>query len=861
MLKLKTVRSLLTFSTFLLWCSSFAQTGNSFLTHFSPSDERIDYRSNGMVQDGRGLLYFTNKKGVLEFDGKNWQLIGTPGAVYTLSLLHEEVYVGGVFGFGKLAQKGNERIYQPIFSSPVFSSVVCKDRVYACNETSLFIVSDEKIVKEIKAEGVTTFSGLLEAYETLFIRTGDQPLLQLKDDKLIKAEVLLPSSSEIIFTSTHPKTGNMIIGTESGGVFLMSEKSPAAELKFDDVAFVRQNLLVSGVWINESQVALGTLLGGVVLVDTRTGVTFDHLDFSTGLPDNEVFAMTTDHSGGVWVAHEYGFTRIAPWLPFKSFNHFPGLNGNLLCVQSVNGQTYVGTTTGLYRLAKEISVVTKSIEVIQNSQPRRKSLFGFLRKKDATKTNSSKPTYESKIIKQLGYSYKKVAGIEGKIIHLIEIKGKLIASGLAGVFEVEEGKARSISSGPVKTIFFSTALQQLLVGTSQNQVKTLARSASGWIETNLLDTLADQINYAFEDNLDNIWLCGVTAVYRLETIDGKITDVSVFPIANPSLDEMVGVAYGNEVYLAASEEFKIFDRKNSFVRYDSLPGPHRYFASAGYFWFNDGLKWRTVDKRLKSLNLEWLGLFPNLRFLAPAENSQSLWVITATNELYKFSDSVNSNDDDHYPLVLRQVKGQEINITKGKRVTLEQPENEFSFEFIQPDYVSSYAMQYRYQVKGLSNTWTSWSNTNHIASFPFLPPGNYQIAIQSRDLLGNESKIETISFEVLPPYWKRWWFYALEFVFFGILVFFSVKLTAANSKYRYLSEILSLLTVIIFIQFISTTINSIIVVKSSPVVQFVIQVFIALLVFPIELYFRKFIRAVAEGKYQIRLKNTKPKND
>jgi hypothetical protein len=170
-------------------------------------------------------------------------------------------------------------------------------------------------------------------------------------------------------------------------------------------------------------------------------------------------------------------------------------------------------------------------------------------------------------------------------------------------------------------------------------------------------------------------------------------------------------------------------------------------------------------------------------------------------------------------------------------------------------------MQYRYQVKGLSNTWTSWSNTNHIASFPFLPPGNYQIAIQSRDLLGNESKIETISFEVLPPYWKRWWFYALEFVFFGILVFFSVKLTAANSKYRYLSEILSLLTVIIFIQFISTTINSIIVVKSSPVVQFVIQVFIALLVFPIELYFRKFIRAVAEGKYQIRLKNTKPKND
>ncbi len=855
------MRSLLFLSTLFLCYSSYAQLGNSFLTHFSPKDERIDYHSNGMVQDARGFIYFTNKMGVLEFDGKNWQLISTPGAVFTLSLLQEEVYVGGVFGFGKLVQKGSERVFQSIFSQPVFSSAVSKDHVYACSEKSLFAVSDGKIDFEIKAEPSSLFAGLIEAFEIIFVKVEDQTLLQLKNNLLVKAEVALPSTSELIFCSTYSITGNLIIGTELGEVYLMSTKSPAAPLKFNDAGFVKQNVLVAGVWINENQVALGTLLGGVILVDTNTGVTIDHLDFNTGLPDNEVFALMPDHGGGVWVAHEYGFTRIAPTLPFKSYNHFPGLNGNLLCVQSVNGQTYVGTTTGLYLLAKEISVVTKSIEVIQNSQPRRKSLFGFLRKKDATKANSSKPTYESKIIKQLGYSYKKVAGIEGKIIQLIEIKEKLVASGLAGVFEVEEGKAKSISSGPVKTIFFSTALQQLLIGTSQNQVKTLARSASGWIETNLLDTLADQINYAFEDNLDNLWLCGRTAVYRLETIDGKITDASVFPIANPSLDEMVGVAYGNEVYLAASEEFKIFDRKNSFVRYDSLPGPHRYFASAGYFWFNDGFKWRTVDKRLKSLNLEWLGLFPNLRFLAPAENSQSLWVITANNELYKFSNSVNSNDDVHYPLVLRQVKGQEINITKGKRVTLEQPENELSFDFIQPDYVSSYAMQYRYQVKGLSNTWTSWSNTNHLASFPFLPPGNYQIAIQSRDLLGNESKIETISFQVLPPYWKRWWFYALEFIFFGILVFLSVKLTVANSKYRYLSEILSLLTVIIFIQFISTIINSIIVVKSSPVVQFFVQVIIALLVFPIELYFRKFMQAAALGKYQIKLWRNKSVNN
>jgi hypothetical protein len=129
--------------------------------------------------------------------------------------------------------------------------------------------------------------------------------------------------------------------------------------------------------------------------------------------------------------------------------------------------------------------------------------------------------------------------------------------------------------------------------------------------------------------------------------------------------------------------------------------------------------------------------------------------------------------------------------------------------------------------------------------------------VQSKDLLGTESKVELITFEVLPPYWKRWWFYAAEVVFFSSLVFLSVKLSAADSKYRYLSQILTLLTVIMFIQFIQTAVNSLFEFKSSPVIDFFVQVFIALLVFPLEAYLRKFMEDAAKGKYQIKLNRNK----
>lgn len=844
---------------------SFSQTGNSFLAHYAPSDERIDYRSMGMVQDERGLIYYTNRRGVLEFDGKNWQLIATPGAVYTIALLHNEVYVGGIFGFGKLTQTGNLRTYQSLHSgASIFSSVVAGDKVYACSENSLFIASSDKIEIEIKAENANTFGGLFEIYDTIFLKTTAQGLLQLKEGKLVKPEVAFPSNTEIIFSASHLKSGAALFGTQKGQIYLMKKGSSPAQLKVEDSVYLRQNNLVNGVWVNEKLLAFGTLLGGVILVNATTGATEDHIDFTTGLPDNEVFALMADRNEGVWVAHEYGFTRIAPSLPFRSFNHYPGLSGNLLCIQTVQDRNYVGTTLGLFQLTKEeIRPKTNtSIQVFQSDQQDRRGLFGFLKKKDkqadTEMIGKGVPSYETKIIKSLGYSYQKVEGITGKVMHLIEVNGKLIAAGLGGVFEVNGLKAKSIVSQPVRTVFFSVSLQQLLVGTYRDEVKTF--SPFTWQESHLLDTVTDHISYAFEDNLQNIWLCGRTEVYRIETVEGKISDATSFAIANPSLDEMVGVAYGNEVYLAASGEFKKFNRKDSFVRYDSLPGPHRYFASAGYFWFNDGSQWRTVDARLKSLKLQWLGLFPNLRFLSPNENGQSLWVITADNELYKFSSNKVLLDDQRYPLLLREVRGQEINLTYGKQVTMDQPENELAFEFVQPDYISRNAMQYRYYVKGLTNGWTSWSNSNHVANFPFLPPGNYQLSMQSRDLLGNESKIEIINFEVLPPYWKRWWFYAFEFVFFSMLMFLSVKLSVANSKYRYISQILSLLTVIIFIQFINTAINSVIEIKSSPVIQFLIQVIVALLVFPIELYFRKFMQAAAEGKYQIRLKNNKPTN-
>src|SRR6185503_4761172 len=103
-----------------------------------------------------GVIYFTNKNGILEFDGNNWRLIPTPGSVYTILSNGKDVYAGGSFGFGMLVgttAKASE--FKLITKKPnVFSSVKIDDQIFFCNENELFTYSLQ--LKALKEPSLTS---------------------------------------------------------------------------------------------------------------------------------------------------------------------------------------------------------------------------------------------------------------------------------------------------------------------------------------------------------------------------------------------------------------------------------------------------------------------------------------------------------------------------------------------------------------------------------------------------------------------------------------------------------------------------------------------------------------------------------
>lgn len=169
------------------------------------------------------------------------------------------------------------------------------------------------------------------------------------------------------------------------------------------------------------------------------------------------------------------------------------------------------------------------------------------------------------------------------------------------------------------------------------------------------------------------------------------------------------------------------------------------------------------------------------------------------------------------------------------KIEIDQNNGVLSFAVVQPDYVNPQAVEYRYFLKGLHKEWTDWSSAHNVLDFPYLPAGKYTLQVEAKNIFGKIAAMEPLAFEVQPPYWKRSWFYALEFAIFASLVVLSFRL---SNRYRIISRLLSLLTIILLIEFIQTVIGATFSAKNSPVSDFFIQVVVALLILPVEEYLR-----------------------
>ncbi len=856
------IRLLLVFLCAMVSVTAFSQEGDYFLSHFVPPSISSDHQIFDLEQDDQGILYMAHKSGIIAFDGKSWQEIPDSTSLFAIEKINGRMITGGPTGFRELLRNEDfEWEYIPLNAPGLVKDIIRMIQwdgiLYGMSPTNIYSynveTSDARAYSSTESEefiNLYTFKGkvyVLDASGTSYVISGEHL-------KKSKEEI---ASKALSFVEKMPGKDIYLTATKDNELYLYNnefKKILNDVIDGRDLDYLRDSEILSGLWISDTLAVVSTLKGGVVFLnplqegrERRNVVKI--VNYQNDLPDNEVFTMNLDDNGGVWVGHEKGFTRIAPKYPFRRYDRFPGLEGKILNAYKHNGTLYVGTSQGLFYL-NETPVYEKVRHrykewVTVNSNERKGFFNRLFGKNDVTARKEQREVVETKKeFHSIQYQYIRVNDIQSKVFHLASVNGKLIAAGLDGIFEVERKDSRRMTSIPVKYFHYSEVGKRILAATYEGNIIEISLNSGNGSPREILGQITEPINYIFENTGGNLFLVGMHAVFMYDG-KGNLTEI---PFENPFYEETYGLASHDSVFLInKSGVYNLKPGEGVTTRVNTIRSPQQLLQGVNdQVWLLGPAGWHAPGKGVHTESFRHLTVLNRIRFISESRMNEGLWVITengvSENALYHLLPQETYDWYQPNKLFLEEVSiGDRKKVSPTGRISFEQENSNVSFVFRQPEFSGVMDTEYKYELMGEQEDISEWSAANQVVRFTYLPAGDYTLRIRSRNALGQVSELSEINFRVLAPYWKRTWFYALEFAIIALMLLISIRMKAMGYKYRLVSRLLALLTLITIIELIQALAESKFETETSPVFGFVIQVLMAIMILPVEEILRKYI--------------------
>ena len=827
---------LIIYSTFNTKVKS--QDGNPYIINFE-LDDRYNLQSWSIVQDENQIMFFANRKGILTFDGIQWDLISMPSFPLTMYRhpMYNIVYVGcnNNIGYMKRNEKGNYEFISIINDSTLSDSTKLgfilelasyNDKLLILSEQllSIFNIEDYSLETQIRVDSNTYFNNIIQLKDKLLVNTQDNKLYYYENEELKPYSFnMLKGKGIILFEITFDSTS--ILGT-SGNKLFTFDGLKLKEFKIKDQEYLNESILLNGISITDSTFAVSTLIGGVLIINKNNGETSFKVSYATGLPDDEIFALGKDTHNGLWLSHDLGISRVDFSLPIREYNSYPGLEGNLLSFTLYNNSVYVGTSESVYNLSeikdfseKEITVKVQPpaqktviqketvqaqpktvIEDETSSKKKKKKSKSFLTKlkekieepvkivaskepsKSLTTSRRSYVSYKKKKIleiKSISHKYVKIEGLEDKCKQLVPFHNKLLVSGNNGLYEISNNKVNSVIRDKyIHYIEPSTLNPYKVFVCASDGLYILELKNQTWSIQNI-DALTNESIYSVLEKDTLLWIGTDNDLYQFNTLTNQI---NYYPINNKYADPTYVKEIDDEIYaFLPSKIFNYNAEKDSMIEnkklIKELKSDLTYINSqSNAFWMLHKNVWKAL-KHPDNFNLQnniYLSLFEGIENIY-IDYNKNIWVIDKDNKLYKIIYSEGSMYNPDLSIFVNEIKNQEGVEFTIEDLVLDYKNNSLKITLAAPFYIKENAIQYQYFVEGLMKQWSDWGS-NSIINFPYIPPGEYVLHVRAKNILGNVSSEQTVSFYIKKPFWQRGWFYLIVGIIVLALIVFIVKL-------------------------------------------------------------------------------------
>jgi len=786
------------------------QTGLPFIKNFTTKEYNAHTQNFGQTEDARGILYFANFAGVLEYDGKKWKLIETKNGYRVTSIQADTtgvVYVGGLGEFGFLIPDETGLLSFKSLINNQFADSLTITKILNLftdlhNKTEILLLETNNILINsanenffVSSKGIAKFDGqkLTLLYESdnkilsSFIINNQIYIFEQKDgikyfknnkfnaiennekiEQLFSLDFMLELNSDSI-----------LIGSGQSGVFILTNNK-IFDIDFEAEKYFYENEISSGIKISDNLYAIGTIRGGILIMNLL-GETIQIIDKNSGLNNQSVSNLYLSKSGNLWATLYNGISMIEANSPISIYNEKNGLNGDVIDIDNFNNKIYIATTEGLFYLENNIFVKEISIKSSCND------LFVTQNEMYIATSNG--------VYKLQNNNYSKITN--DLTISIYKSDDKLIAGLTDGLFEISQNKINianieneiwKIIQDDQNNYWFQTSTNGILKYQEENNLLVVYDTTRG------VPTL-----YSNQLNLFNnqIYITSEKGIFKYSQENNKFENTNIFnsKIILPNFlttiigKEKIDKLLTQNFWISQIEKDK---NNNIWTNLGDETGINLYINKDGSYINSSEPFLPISDFKVKKIFCDsttgttWFGGTEGLiRYNSDITKNYKIDYNTLLRKVYLKNDSILFNGTFYDNNLINNNLQNDI-----FKYDLDFSLNTISFEFVAATYNINDNIKYQFMLEGFDQNWSEWSSEN-LKEYTNLPEGSYIFKVKSKNIYEQIGSTAIFEFEILTPLYRRWWAISI-YIILGTLLVYSVvmwRLRSLRKEKELLEEI------------------------------------------------------------------------
>ncbi len=746
-----------------------ATHGKKFFKNYLPEEYRFHAQNWSILQHNRGIMFVVNTDGLMTYDGVGWEIIS--GDFHsTAQDAKGRIYAGGTndMGFLEPNKQGSLeytslRNHIPANEIKRFGLVrgthVLNDNVFFRTSRYIFKYNpDEKEMKVLfrRSPGTPPLNGSYACGGTLFIKQKGAALLQLKGD--VAVPLGAPEDGAFLGTAFGilPYPGQdekaLLIGTREKGFFIY-KNNRLEPFPTEIDGLLKDQKANDAIRLKHApgEMAIATIRGGIYVINHRGRLTYRFTE-DTGLCKNNVKSLYEDFEGNIWAATSYGISKIE----YKSALTYydgrgNGLSGLVQAVARYQGTLYAGTDEGVFYLDTEQDV------------------------------------------------FFNVPGLTSGCLSLLEADGMLWAATSTGIYHVSPGGIEHITTPDTYALLYSKVFPTRMYAATANGLGVLEKTGppgnSRWAVVKVIENTPHDLRTLAEDHMGRLWLPGngggvqcIRFNRELEKVrfrvyqpgDNKGVPGGPIKVFRAGKHIMLGTDAGIMVYdntsgaFAPGRRFGNWSRDGKKMIFRMARGADGsvYFHCEGnnYHAFPTGDNgFKTLFKPLARISKSWQvnDIFPEQGAVWWAAQKGLVRYKAASMEKMERERTAPFNTEISEVLVNKDLA---FHRYSNETPVLPFKHRNLSFKFSAPFFQREGRTRYRYLLEGYDRAWSPWGPKNQV-DYTNLDNGSFRFRVMARNIYGVQSREDTFTFSIEPPWYKTAWAYVV-FVITGILLIY-----------------------------------------------------------------------------------------